>query len=94
MKKNLDGKYENTNIWKHSEKVWKVQGHISFELPVPLAEWEVQLVWDEGKKMAIAGICQKSKVIEVRKNTSPLRNRLSSNEWLTCTWLFGILYLT
>ena len=60
FEKNIsDGKYENTNIWKHSQKVWKVQGHISFELPVPLAEWEVQLVWDEGKKMAIAGKCQK-----------------------------------
>jgi len=53
------GKYENTNIWKHSEKIWKVQGHISFDLPVPLAEWEVQLVWDEGKKMAVAGNCSK-----------------------------------
>ena len=71
MKKNLDGKYENTNIWKHSEKVWKVQGHISFELPVPLAEWEVQLVWDEGKKMAIAGNCQKSTFIKFEKIPHP-----------------------
>ena len=63
FKKNSDGKYENTNIWKHSQKVWKVQGHISFELPVPLAEWEVQLVWDEGKKMAIAGKCQKYPIL-------------------------------
>lgn len=50
------GEYENTNIWKHSEKQWRVQGHVSFDLPVPLANWEVQLVWDEGRKMVILGL--------------------------------------
>jgi len=47
------GTYENTNVWKHSGSQYRVHGHVEFELPVPLGDWEIQLVWDEGRKMVV-----------------------------------------
>ena len=49
----IDGKYENTNVWKHSGSQYRVHGHVEFDLPVALGEWEVQLVFDDGRKMVI-----------------------------------------
>jgi len=47
------GAYRNTNVWRHHGSQYRVHAQVIFELSEPLGEWEVQLVFDEGKKMLV-----------------------------------------
>ena len=47
------GAYKNTNIWKHSGTQYRIHAQVIFDIADPLGEWEVQLVFDEGKKMLV-----------------------------------------
>ena len=47
------GTYVNSNVWRHQGSQYRVHSQLIFDLEQPLGEWEVQLVFDEGKKMLV-----------------------------------------